>query len=143
MSGAPIGDCIGAYRVAIGLNPQNANLRLNLAQLLFLKSDDLQANAQLQEAMRMGLDESAQLEAQFYQLAHTSAEPASILQATNDCLSRGALLLWDVRKNIEKVKGRHAEKASLLETVYGVMAGRQDRAALEQVIANWPSNPNP
>ncbi len=91
----------------------------------------------------MGLDESAQLEAQFYQLAHTSAEPASILQATNEYLSRGAVLRWDVQKNIEKVRGRHAEKAILLETVYRVMAGKQDRVALAQVIANWPSNPKP
>ena len=47
ISGAPFGDCIGAYRVAIALNPQMACLRLNLAQLLFLKSDDLEAKRQL------------------------------------------------------------------------------------------------
>jgi hypothetical protein len=48
-----------------------------------------------------------------------------------------------VQKNIEKVRGRHAEKAILLETVYRVMADKQDRVALAQVIANWPSNPKP
>lgn len=143
MSGAPIGDCVGAYRVAIGLNPQNAGLKLNLAQLLFLKNDDLQATRQLQEAMRIGLDESALLEAQFYQLAHTSAEPAAILRATNECLSHGARLRWNVRANIERVKEVHPEKAALLETVCRVMAGEQDRAALVQVLAHWPSSPTP
>lgn len=140
LSGAPVGDCIGAYRVAIALNPQNADLKLNLAQLLFLKGDDSQANTQLQEAMRMGLGESAQLEAQFYQLAHTFAEPASILKATDEYLSRGARLRWDVRANIEKVRVRHAERAKLLETVYKVMAGEQDRATLVQILAHWPSS---
>jgi Tfp pilus assembly protein PilF len=37
MSGAPVGECIAAYRTAIALNPDNAALRLNLAQLLFIK----------------------------------------------------------------------------------------------------------
>lgn len=66
LSGAPVGECIAAYRVAIGLNPEDGALRLNLAQLMFIKGDDKEANKLLLEAMRSGLDESAQLEAQFY-----------------------------------------------------------------------------
>ena len=43
--GAPtrIGECVAAYFAAIALNPQNATLRLNLAQLLFIKSEDREA----------------------------------------------------------------------------------------------------
>jgi tetratricopeptide (TPR) repeat protein len=143
ISGAPIGDCLGAYRVAIGLNPQNASLKLNLAQLLFIKADDSQATKQLQEAMRIGLDESSQLEAQFYQLAHTSVESAAILLATDECLSHGARLQWNVQANIEKVKEVHPEKAALLETVRKVMAGEQDRSALVEILADWPSGLKP
>jgi hypothetical protein len=89
--------------------------------------------------MSIGLNESAQLEAQFYQLAHTSAEPAAILRATDECLSHGARLQWNVLPNIERVKEVHPEKAALLDAVRKVMAGEQDRPALEQVLADWPS----
>jgi hypothetical protein len=59
----------GSLSVAIVLNPANPSLRLNVAQLLFIKGDDLEANKQLQEALRLRLGDSAQLEAQFYELA--------------------------------------------------------------------------
>jgi len=141
LSGAPVGECIAAYRVAMTLDKQNSNLRLNLAQLLFIKGDDQEAGKQLQEALRLGLDDSAKLEAQFYQLAHTFADPAAILRATEDCLSRGARLRWNVQQNIARVKDVHPEKVALLETVRRVMAGEKDRATLAQVLAKWPSSP--
>jgi hypothetical protein len=38
---------------------------------MFIKGDDAEAKRELYEAMRLGLDDSAQLEAQFYLLSHT------------------------------------------------------------------------
>jgi Flp pilus assembly protein TadD len=138
LSGAPIGECIAAYHLAIQLTPQNGALRLNLAQLLFIKGDDPEANRQLREAMRAGLEESAQLEAQFYLLAHTSSDPAVIFQTTKSLLTRGARLRWNVRPNIETVSRRDPRKAVLLELVSEVMAGERAQVCLDQVLARWP-----
>ena len=137
LGGAPIGECIGAYRVAIALNPKNGALRLNLAQLMYIKGDDAEANRQLYEAMRLGLDESAQLEAQFYLLAHTSSDPAVIFRTTKSLLARGARLRWNVRPNIETLSHRNPHRAVLLELVSGVMAGERDQVVLDQVLARW------
>jgi Flp pilus assembly protein TadD len=139
LSGAPIGECIAAYRVALGLNPEDGALRLNLAQLMFIKGDDMEANKHLLEAMRSGLDESAQLEAHFYRLSHTSSDPAEILQVTKSLLTRGARLRWDVRPNIETVSQHDPQKAVLLEIGSKVMAGEHHQVSLDQVLARWPS----
>jgi len=137
VSGAPIGECIAAYRTAIALNPKNAPLKLNLAQLMFIRGDDAEANRQLLEAMRLGLDESAQLEAQFYLLSHTSSDPAAIFQTTKALLTRGARLRWNIRPNIEVVSRRDPHKAVLLELLSRVMAGERDPVFLDQVLARW------
>jgi Tfp pilus assembly protein PilF len=141
LSGAPIGECIAAYRVAITLTPESSRsksaLRLNLAQLLFIKGDDTEASRQLKEAMRLGLDEPAQLEAQFYLLAHTSSHPAEIFRSTKSLLAQGARLHWNVRPNIETVSRRDPQKAVLLEIVSKIMAGEQDQVFLAQVLAQW------
>ena len=102
-SGAQVGDCIAACRVAIALNPENAALKLNLAQLLFVKADNVEANIELQKAFTLGLDESAQLEAQFYLLSHTSSDPAEIFMTIKQLLKKGARLRWNVQRNIETV----------------------------------------
>ena len=137
LSGASTGECIGAYRVAIGLNPENAALRLNLAQLMFIKGD-MEANLHLEAAMRLQLDEPAQLEAQFYLLCHTSTDPAVIFRTTKSLLARGARLCWDVRPNIETVVQQDPEKAALLEIVSKVMTGERGQVSIDQVIAQWP-----
>ncbi len=138
VSGAPIGECIAAYRVAIALNPENGPLRLNLAQVLFIKGDDKEANKRLHEAMRLSLDESAQLEAQFYLLSHTSSDPAGIFRTTKSLLARGARLRWTVRPNIETVRRHDAQKAALLELVSEVMKGERDQIFLDQILVRWP-----
>jgi hypothetical protein len=138
LSGAPIGECIAAYRTAITLTPENGALRLNLAQLMFIKGDDMEANRQLQQAMSLGLDESAQLEAQFYLLAHTSPDPAEIFRTTKLLLARGFRLCWNVGANIETVRHRDPQKAILLELVSKVMVGERDQVFLDQVLAGWP-----
>jgi Flp pilus assembly protein TadD len=138
MCGAPIGECIAAYFLAIQLAPKDGALKLNLAQLLFIKGDDPEANRQLREAMRSGLDEPAQLEVQFYLLAHTSSDPSVIFQTTKSLLTRGARLRWNVRPNIETVRQRDPQKAVFLELVSEVMAGERDQVCLDQVLARWP-----
>jgi len=138
LSGAPIGDCIAAYHAAIAFNPENGAVRLNLAQLMFIKGYDTEAKEKLQEAMRLRLDESAQLEAQFYLLAHTSSDPAVIFRTTKSLLTRGARLRWNVRANIETVSRRDPQKAALLELISKVMTGERDQAFLGHVLARWP-----
>ncbi len=138
LSGEPVGKCIAAYLGAIALNPENGALRLNLAQLMFIKGDDVDANKQLQEAMRLQLSDSAQLEAQFYLLAHTSSDPAKILRTAKSLLAQGALLGWNVRPNYERVGRRDPEKSALLELVSEVMAGERDQRFLDKVLARWP-----
>ncbi len=138
LGGAPIGECIAAYRAAIALNADDGALRLNLAQLLFVRGDDREANRLLLQAMRLGLDESAQLEAQFYLLCHTSSELAEIVRVTKRLLTQGARLRWNVSPNIETVSRRDPQKAVLLELVSEVMAGDQDQMLLDRVLARWP-----
>jgi Tfp pilus assembly protein PilF len=138
LSGASVGECIAAYLTAIALNPTSGDLRLNLAQLMFIKGDGTEANKQLQKAIRLALAESTQLEAQFYLLAHVASEPSEILRTTKALLARGARLSWDVNPNIERVRQYDPEKAGLLELVRQVITGEQEGALLDGVLARWP-----
>jgi len=122
MSGAALGECISAYLVAITLNPNDANLRLNLAQLMFLKGEDTEANRYLYEALKLGLDDSAQLEAQFYLLAHTASPPLPIIERIKLLLSGEARLRWNVMPNIEKVRLSNPRKALTLDQLAQAMA---------------------
>jgi Flp pilus assembly protein TadD len=135
--GAPIDECVIAYRIAIGLNPDSFDVRLNLAQLLFVKGENLEANRYLREAMKLRLSDGAQLEANFYLLAHTNADPGEILRATISLLDRGIRLQWNVRPNFDAVRQRNPQKAALLELVSGIMIGERDQALIEQVLVAW------
>jgi tetratricopeptide (TPR) repeat protein len=137
LSGAPIEDCIGAYRVARSVNPKNAALKLNLAQLMFVKGYEAEANAQLREAMKLGLDESSQLEAQFYLLCHTSSAAADVFREMKSLLAGGARLNWDVQPNIEKVARTNPERAALVELVLRVIRGERNPITLDQVLKRW------
>ena len=139
MSGAPVGECIAAYQTAIALNPAEAALRLNIAQLLFLKDDSNEARKNLDEAIRLGLDESAQLEALFYNLCHTLSDAAEIFRATKALLTGGARLCWNIQPNIEAARRREPQKAVLLEQVAKVMAGEKDQTLLNEIVTHWPS----
>jgi Tfp pilus assembly protein PilF len=139
LSGASVGECIGAYLTAIALNPENGDLRLNLAQLLFIKGNDVEANKQLQEAIRLPLTESAQLEAQFYLLTCIGCDAAEIVRAMKTLLVRGTHLSWDLKPNIESVRSQNPEKADLLEVVRQVISGERDGGLLDDVLARWPS----
>lgn len=139
LSSAPIGECIGAYRAAVALNPKNSALTLNLAQCLFVEGDDSEAKSQLFEAMRMGIDGSAQLEAQFYLLSHTTSDPAEIFRTMKSLLARGGRLRWDISPNIEAVARHDSQTAALLQIVAEVISGERDQMFLDRVLARWPS----
>jgi tetratricopeptide (TPR) repeat protein len=140
LSNAPIGDCIGAYRVAIGLAPQVAELRLNLCQLLFLKRQDDEAARQLQEALTLGLSESAELEAQFYMLAHTRADAAAVISRIRWLMGRGGRLAWSVAPNIERARERSPQNAALLGILVLAMEGKRDPSTLELIPSAWSSD---
>jgi len=137
MNGAPIEGCIGAYRVAIALNPANGGLRLNLAQLMFTQGDDAEARDQLQEAMRLKLGDEDQLEAQFYLLSHTLANPTAIFRTMRSLLERGCRLRWNVQPNIEAIERHDPRKAGLLKLVAEALGGQRDQVVLDEVLALW------
>jgi Flp pilus assembly protein TadD len=136
-TGAPVNDCIAAYRTAIAANPNNGALTLNLAQLMFAANYG-EANKLLREAEKLGLDYSAQLEAQFYTLAHTKAKPEEVFRSMKSLFAKGARLNWNVQPNIETVRERDAQKADLLNLVCEALTGKRDQASLDQILARWP-----
>lgn len=138
-SGAPIGQCLAAYQVAVALNPEHAALRLNMAQLLFVQGDETAAKNQLQEAWRLGLDAGAQIEAHFYALCHTQIAPHTIQHSLTSLLSKDAKLRWDVDANIESVKRDHSEKAATLEKLRLVLTGERALSELPNLLKRLSS----
>lgn len=132
LSGRPIGECVGAYRVALSLSPDNASLRLNLAQLLFVLGDNSSAKAELREAIRLGLDEGARMEAQFYRIAHTE-EVEDAIRAIEDLLKDGARLEWDVQTNIDMVAQTNPRRAEILVGLVRVMKGEEDLSRMSEI----------
>jgi tetratricopeptide (TPR) repeat protein len=116
MSGEGIGKCIAAYHAAVALNPANAALKLNLAQLLFVVGDDDQGRRQLGEAIGLGLHDSAQLEAQFYLLAHTAADAAVVFEAQHASRAAGPQGVRVVDA-VTAGEGRHDERQELVADV--------------------------
>jgi Flp pilus assembly protein TadD len=137
VSGGPSAACIPAYRVAIALNPENAGLRLNLAQVLFLHGNKADATRNLQAAMQLGLDDSEQLEAEFYRLAHLDADVLEVLSMVRSLLSRGARLRWNVSPTIEVACRAEAQQAAVLFRICEVMAGTQSSHLLDELFAQW------
>jgi Flp pilus assembly protein TadD len=135
LSGGSSGECIAAYRVAIAIDGNNAALRLNLAQLLFLKGDGSEAIRELQAAMKLGLDPPSQLEAQFYVLAHTACEVESIVAGIKKLIEGGARLNWDVRPNIDAVGRGNPVRAKLLARVADVLSGNLESCGLDDIAA--------
>jgi Flp pilus assembly protein TadD len=139
LSGATIGECLEAYRLAITLNESDPDLHLNFAQLLFLKADSHNAEAELRKAFQLRLGDSALLEAFFYQLAHTDEAPAGVFAAIDACLARGGRFQWDLLANIELVRLSDAHKALLLDEIRMIMEGKRDRATLGGLLSRWPA----
>ena len=140
LSGAPIGQCIAAYRTAIALSPTTGALKLNLAQLLFLKGEDEEANALLREALKAGLDSSAQLEAHLYFLCHAGADPRSVAEATKALLKEGGRLQWDVSSNIASLRDRDPARANLAEALVEVMRGKTESERLDRLVSRFAAS---
>ena len=134
LTDAPIGKCIAAYRTAIALQPDNGALPLNLAQLLFIKGDHADAERELRRAIRLNLDESAQLEAQLYLLAHTTSDASLVLRTIKSILIRGGRLNWSVEPNIEFINQRDPQRARIVKLVSEIMSGERDQIELDKIL---------
>ena len=110
---------------------------LNLSQLLFVSGINKEAIKLLSKSIRSGIDESAQMEAHFYSLSHTSAVPETTFQGVKRLLDRGVRLQWNVRPNIECVRESDSNKAELLEIVSEIMAGERNIALLDEILGRW------
>lgn len=136
LSGAPIGQCIAAYRTAVALCPAIGALKLNLAQLLYLKGEDDEASALIREAFKVGVDSSAQLEAQLYFLCHTSADPRRVAEATKTLLKEGGRFKWDASSNIAYLRKRDPARAELAESFLEIMRGNTSPDQLDSLVAH-------
>lgn len=137
MSGAPLAECIAAYHRAIALAPSDGSIRLNLAQLLFLDGEEEQARDQLEVALSLGLESSAQLEAQVYLLCHTDSSPDAVAREVKSLLESGARLHWDVNKNIELLMSHDPERAALAQTFVEVMVSAKNPSQLDRAISRY------
>jgi Flp pilus assembly protein TadD len=135
LSGASTADCIAAYRTALALRPEDANLQLNLAQLLFLRGDAGQAESLLRASLRGDLDPSARLEGHVYLLCYCGVLPQVVARATRALLAEGGRLIWDVQANIEQVRQRDPRLALLASEFVKCMESGDDRG-LDQAIDN-------
>ena len=129
----PIEDCIGAYRTALAINPDNGALHLNLAQLLFVWGKEVEAKSELTLALRKKLDGSAELEALFYSLAHLAAEVAPTLTRVRNLLDAGARLNWDVSMNLKGVEAIDSSRAEQLGLLVSVMRGELEFDVLARI----------
>jgi tetratricopeptide (TPR) repeat protein len=140
LSGAPLGDCIGAYRTAISLDPNNSSLALNMAQLLFLIGDDDEAKRLLRTVGQKDLPNNDQLEYEFYRLAHTDDDPLDAIRSMRNLLTAGARLNWDVQRNVEVVRVRDPTKAALLQSLAQIASGQQAEVDFERILQGLRPN---
>lgn len=136
LSGASTADCIAAYRTALAISPEDANLQLNLAQLLYLRGDAEQAGSLLRASLRGALDPSARLEGHLYLLCYCGVPPDVVASATRTLLAEGGRLNWDVQPNLEHVRGGDSHLALLASEFVKCMQTGDDRR-LGRAIANY------
>lgn len=134
LSGVSTGETIAAYRVAITLSPQDANLRLNLAQLLFLRGDHIEAQAQLSRALSLGLDDNAMLEAQFYTACYPQSDHQVSAPTIKRLLSLSVRLSWNMTPNIEAIQHQNPKRAKLIERLYGIMRAQTSHDSLDEIL---------
>jgi tetratricopeptide (TPR) repeat protein len=137
VSGVPIQESINAYRTAIALRPDAAVLHLNLSELLFLSGINDEGEAELYRAMRLGLSDSAMIEAQFYLWAHTAVDVSQTVGTLQVLLAKGARLDWDMQPSIDLVRQSNAPKADLLEIAREVMAAGAESDRLNEALQRW------
>lgn len=136
LSGASTADCIAAYRTALALTPGDANLQLNLAQLLYLRGDAEQAGSLLRASLRGALDPSARLEGHVYLLCYCGVLPVGVASVTRTLLADGGRLNWNVQANIEQVRERDPHLALLASEFVKCMQTGDDRR-LDRAIDNY------
>lgn len=141
MSGAPIDQCVDTYRTAVALSPESGGLLLNLAQLLLARGSAEEGERKLHEALRLELDPSAGLEAQFYLLAHTEANSLEVFDAIRKLRAKGARLDWDVQPNIDAVRTSSVESADILALLANVLAQQDGSASIDPLVKRWENRP--
>lgn len=134
LSGTSTGEAIAAYRVAITLAPHDASLRLNLAQLLFLKGDRKEAQAQLSSSLSLDLDDNAMLEAQFYLLCYPQTTQQASTSTIKRLLESGVRLSWNVSPNIEGIRHQNPKRAQLLERACQAMRAQPSSDSLDEIL---------
>ena len=134
LNGSAIGDCIAAYRTALAVAPDLSGLNLNLAQLLFIRGETREPTGLLSRALSQSLNDSENLEAQFYRLAHTNDDSNEIVASMRASFDSGARLTWNVDGNVETVRRENAARATLLEKLRQTLSGNNP-----QGVIDWPS----
>jgi tetratricopeptide (TPR) repeat protein len=134
MSGAPMNDCIGAYRTAIALNPTVGGLKLNMAQVLFAAGLDDQAIPMLMQAKQLELDPPSQLEAHFYSVSHIATGAEREMKAIQRLLDSGARMTWNVEMTVERVRSINPERAARLARLRDILAGISPASALPDLL---------
>jgi Tfp pilus assembly protein PilF len=138
LSSAPVDDCIIAYRAALGLSPNSSDVRLNLAQLLFIQGELGEANYQLRESMRLGLSNDARLEALFYLLLSPDLkDPIEVLSQMSTVLKSGGRFNWNVQPNIDAISCRSPWKVPLLHLVLSYLRGERDDSVFAMIRRDW------
>jgi tetratricopeptide (TPR) repeat protein len=135
LSGASRSECLAAYQGARKIAPANTAVLLNLAQLLFAEGDATQASRYLRDALNLQLDFSAEMEAQFYLLAHTTVESGGVFRRLKELLAHGARMDWDVSPNIEAVSRSCPQKAACLAEISLILRGLQGQESLTTLEA--------
>ncbi len=134
LAGYPVGECIAQYRTAIALGPEHPTLKVNLAQLLFLKDNGREAQKLIREATSMDLDNEGRLEANFYLLCHVLPPDKCAVEAIKALVEEGSTTQWNVEPNISKVAACDPQKAGLLRDIANVLAGRKDVSWLDELV---------
>lgn len=132
---APIGECVAAYRSAIAVAPKNGALRLNLAQLLFLRNEYREARKQLRRSIACGLGEAARLEAGFYRLAYNEDDAGEVFSELELLLSKGVRLDWNVDRNVQHLALTNPARAERLRALVPVLRGTE--ALTSSIVRGW------
>ena len=108
------------YLQAINADPNNARNLGNYAQLLFAKSDDMEAISLAEKAITLASDEERPLlaECHFYLFAHSPEHRKESGRALKTLLGDGATTgNWPFEMNLERLLRKENPRLELLEAV--------------------------
>jgi tetratricopeptide (TPR) repeat protein len=135
LSGAPIPECIAAYRTAVALNPDNGGAILNLSQVLLAIGAE-EGQMLLARALQMELTDNARIEAHFYRFAHGAAPPEEVVAQLQELVSKGERMDWDVAPNIARVAKQSPRFGAVLKELAAALSSPEAPSLLEQ----WSRN---